>query len=185
MADKRSRVCPVEMAGSLDNKIRRWFQNPQKILKPYIQEGMRVLEVGCGPGFFTLDIAKMVGASGRVIAVDLQEGMLQKVQKKISGTELEKRIELHHCTENGFGIKQEVDFVLLFYVVHEIPNKENLFKELSDVLKPGGDILVVEPPMHVTTSEFNKMLEWADRFGLAAKTGPKMLLHKTVILYKN
>ncbi|MDP2215825.1 MAG: class I SAM-dependent methyltransferase [Methanolobus sp.] len=67
---------PVERSGLLDSSIRRWLQNPQKILRPYVKEGMVVLEVGCGPGFFTLDIARMV-------AVDLQEGMLQKVRDKV------------------------------------------------------------------------------------------------------
>lgn len=84
----KTRVCPVEMAGSLDNRIRRWVQDPQKILAPYIAEGMTVLDLGCGPGFFSIDMAQMVGKSGRVIAADLQEGMLQKLRDKIQGTEL-------------------------------------------------------------------------------------------------
>ena len=70
-------VCPAALAGSLDNRIRRWFQNPQKILSPYIKEGMTVLDIGCGPGFFSVEIAHLVGKTGRVIAADLQEGMLQ------------------------------------------------------------------------------------------------------------
>jgi ubiquinone/menaquinone biosynthesis C-methylase UbiE len=69
-------VCPVERAGSLDSKIRRWLQNPQKILVPYVREEMTVLDIGCGPGLFSVEMARMVGKSGRVIAVDLQEGML-------------------------------------------------------------------------------------------------------------
>lgn len=42
----KNRVCPVELAGGLDNKIRRLFQNPYKILKPYIEPGMKVFELG-------------------------------------------------------------------------------------------------------------------------------------------
>jgi 2-polyprenyl-3-methyl-5-hydroxy-6-metoxy-1,4-benzoquinol methylase len=52
MESERNRVCPVELAHSLDNTLRRWLQNPKNILAPYIQEGMTVLDVGCGPGFF-------------------------------------------------------------------------------------------------------------------------------------
>ena len=91
MSNRRNRVCPVERAGSLDNRIRRWLQNPRKILEPYIKEGMTVLDVGCGPGFFSIEIAQLVGKSGRVIAADLQEGMLQKLRDKIRGTELEEQ----------------------------------------------------------------------------------------------
>jgi len=95
MSDRNNCVCPVEIAGGLDNRIRRWLQNPKKILGPYIEEGKIILDLGCGPGFFSIDMAQMVGKSGRVIASDLQEGMLHKVRDKIKGTELEERITLH------------------------------------------------------------------------------------------
>lgn len=89
---------------------------------------MTVLDVGCGPGFFSIAMAQMVGKSGRVIASDLQEGMLQKVKAKINGTELEERIVLHKCEENKIGLSESVDFVLLFYMVHEVPNKVVFFQ---------------------------------------------------------
>ena len=79
MDNERNRVCPVELANSLDSKIRSLIQNPRKILKPYIKEGMKVLDIGCGPGFFSVAIAEMVGKNGKVIAADMQEGMLQKL----------------------------------------------------------------------------------------------------------
>lgn len=82
MSPNNTNICPLQLSLSLDNKIRRWLQNPQKILGPYVREGMEVLEIGCGPGFFTLDMGLMVGKSGRVLAVDLQEGMLSKVKEK-------------------------------------------------------------------------------------------------------
>jgi len=56
--DKDPYVCPAEFAGSLDNSFRRWLHNPQKILKPYIKEGMTVLDLGCGPGVFTVLLSK-------------------------------------------------------------------------------------------------------------------------------
>ncbi len=72
MSEEQGSVCPAELAGSLDNRMRRLLQNPLKILRPYVQEGMTALDVGCGPGFFTLPMAQLVGSSGRVIAADLQ-----------------------------------------------------------------------------------------------------------------
>ena len=81
--EKNKRICPVEYAGGLDNSFRRLLQNPGKILKPYIHEGMTVLDLGCGPGFFSIEIAKMLKDSGKVIAADLQEGMLERVRQKI------------------------------------------------------------------------------------------------------
>ncbi len=80
MSKSRHHICPVENAGMLDNSIRNFLQNPEKILKPYLQTGMVALDVGCGPGFFSLQMAEMVGESGKVIAADLQQGMLEKLQ---------------------------------------------------------------------------------------------------------
>ena len=185
MSDRNKRVCPVERAGSLDSRIRRWLQNPQKILRPYIKEGMAVLDVGCGPGFFSVDMAQMVGKSGRVIASDLQEGMLQKVRDKIKGTELEERITLHKCEENKIGLSEHVDFVLLFYMVHEVPNKEEFFHEIGTILNPNGQVLMVEPPFHVSKSAFEKTVRKARDIGFADVEGPSVLFSKTVILKKS
>jgi ubiquinone/menaquinone biosynthesis C-methylase UbiE len=182
--NRKNRVCPVERAGSLDNRVRRWIQNPQKILRHYIEEGMTVLDVGCGPGFFSIDVAQMVGNSGHVIASDLQEGMLQKVRDKIKGTELEERITLHKCKENKIGVSQQVDFVLMFYMVHEISNKEEFFNEIGTILKPNGQILIVEPPFHVSKSAFEETIKEARDVGFIDVKGPNVLFSKTAILKK-
>jgi ubiquinone/menaquinone biosynthesis C-methylase UbiE len=183
--DRKNRVCPVSHAGRLDNRIRGWVQNPRKILGTYIKEGMTVLDMGCGPGFFSTELAQMVGKSGRVIAADLQEEMLAKLADKIKGTELEKRITLHKCEKNKIGLSEKVDFVLGFYLVHEIPNQEEFFKELESILQPGGQVLVVEPPFHVSKAAFTEMIENAGNAGFKPIEGPKVLLSKTVILKKN
>jgi ubiquinone/menaquinone biosynthesis C-methylase UbiE len=184
MSDSGKRVCPVGLAGHLDNRFRRWIQNPEKILKPYIEEGMTVLDVGCGPGFFSIDMAKIVGKSGRVIAADLQEGMLEKLRNKIKGTELEKRITLHQCDRDRIDLSERVDFVLLFYMVHEVPDVEGLFSEIETILKPKGLVLVVEPPFHVSKKAFENMVKKASDTGLSVVERPHILLSKAVVLKK-
>lgn len=184
MSDGKKRVCPVNRAGSLDNKIRRWLQNPRKILRQYIEDGMTVLDIGCGPGFFSIDMAEMVGKSGRVIASDLQEGMLQIIRDKIKGTEFEQRITLHKCEKNKIGVSEHVDFVLLFYMVHEVPDQEALFNEIGTILKPNGQVLIVEPPFHVSKSAFEETVRKARDIGFKDFEGPKVLFSKTVILKK-
>lgn len=182
MSARKNRVCPVERAGSLDNRFRRWLQNPGKILGPYIKEGMTVLDLGCGPGYFSIDLAHMVGRSGRVIASDLQEGMLGKLREKIQGTDLEQRIVLHKCEPNKIGWSEQVDFVLAFYVVHEIPDQTKLFRELTSILPQAGQILVVEPPFHVSKPDFWETVRKAQDAGFKLLEGPKVLFSKTVIL---
>jgi ubiquinone/menaquinone biosynthesis C-methylase UbiE len=129
-------------------------------------------------------MAQMVGKSGRVIAADLQEGMLQKLRDKIQGTELEERITLHKCEENKIGISEEIDFVLVFYVVHEVPNQEEFFNEIGVILKPKGQVLVVEPPFHVSKSAFEETISQARNVGLTLVERPKVLLSKTAVLKK-
>ena len=184
VSNRHNRVCPVERAGSLDHKLRRWIQNPRKILGPYVEEGMTVLDMGCGPGFFSIDMAQMVGRSGRVIASDLQEGMLQKVRDKIKGTALEERITLHKCEENRIGVTAHVDFVLLFYIVHEVLNKKAFFYEIATILRQTGQVLIVEPSFHVSRSAFEETVKKAGAAGLPSAEGPKVFLSKTIVLKK-
>ena len=184
MSDKGKRVCHVERAGSLDNKIRRWLQNPHKILKPYLKEGMTVLDLGCGPGFFSVDMAHMVGRSGRVIASDVQEGMLKKLGDKIKGTELKERIRPNKCEENKIGLSEKVDFILAFYMVHEILDKKEFFNEIGSILKPNGQVFIVEPPFHVSKTGFEETIRKARDAGFTTVEKPKVFLSKTVLLKK-
>ena len=179
-----NRVCPVEKAGSLDSRIRRLIQNPRKILDPFVKEGMTVVDLGCGPGFFTIDMAELVGITGRVIAVDLQEGMLKKLQWKIQSTELEERITLHQCAEDRIGIEDTVDFILAFYVVHEVPDHAALFAEAAALLRENGRVFVVEPPFHVSTKKFEKTLETARSAGFVVESRPRILFNKAAVLVK-
>ena len=185
MKDTKNRVCPVERAGSLDTRMRRWLQNPSKILAPYIKKGMTVLDFGCGPGYFTIDIAKMVGESGRVIAADLQDEMLQILKKKIQATEFEVRITLHKSGENKIGLTSKIDFALVFYVIHELPGPEDFFKEIVSILKPGGQVLIAEPPFHVSKTDFLNTINMAENAGLRPDQGPRILFSKTAILKKD
>lgn len=184
MTKRQERVCPVERAGSLDSVPRRLLQNPRKILGPYLREGMTALDVGCGPGFFTIPMAHLVGSTGRVIAVDLQEGMLDRIRRKIAGTEIEKRILLHKCDRNSIGITGMVDFALMFYLVHELPDQEIFFGEMARIVQPAAQVLIVEPPFHVSKTAFENSLAKAEAAGFVRCRGPKMFLNKTAVLQR-
>ncbi len=183
MNDERNRVCPVELASTLDSKVRRWFQNPHDILAPFVHVGMKVLDVGCGPGYFSIELAKLVGATGHVISADLQEGMLQKLSQKIKGTLLEPRITLVQCQQDHINVAEEVDFVLAFYMVHEVPDKAALFRQLRALLKKNGTMLLVEPKLfHVSRKDFEATLGVAVNAGFTVSEGPKLLFSWSAIL---
>jgi ubiquinone/menaquinone biosynthesis C-methylase UbiE len=185
MDSDRNRVCPVELANSLDSRIRRWLQDPGKILAPYVKEGMTVLDIGCGPGFFSVEMAQMVGKDGRVVSADLQEGMLRKLSEKVRGTELEGRIRLVQCDKNRINVSDRVDFILAFFVVHEVPDKNSFFRELRDILNGNGVFLLVEPRLfHVNRKEFEFTTRVAETNGFRVYQGPKLRFCWSAILKK-
>ena len=183
MDAERNRVCPVRLARSLDSRIRRWVQSPQKILAPYVRQGMTVLDIGCGPGFFSIEMARMVGKRGRVISADLQEGMLQKLTDKTRGTDLEERIELIKCDKDKINVVGRVDFILAFFMVHEVPDKHSLFRQMKGILNEKGRVLLVEPKLfHVSRREFESTIRLAIGVGFKSSKGPSVRFSWSAVL---
>jgi ubiquinone/menaquinone biosynthesis C-methylase UbiE len=184
-ANRNNRVYPAESSEGLVNPLRRVFQNPRRILKPYILPGMTILDFGCGPGFFTIDIAKILNGSGKVIAADLQQEMLDKLKAKLAGSPFEKKIELHKCMTDKTGLTARADFVLAFYVIHEVPDQKILFEEFRSILKPGGRMLIVEPSFHVSANEFEEMIGrlLTRDFKVAAR--PKIIMSRSVVVERS
>ncbi len=180
-----NRVCPSEIAGILDNRIRRIFHDPEKILGPYVKEGMKVLDMGCGPGYFSIALAKMVGSSGRVIAADLQEGMLRKVKKKIKGTEIEERITLHKCESDRIGLSEKVDLAITLYMLHEVPYQEKTLNEIASILKPNGHLLIAEPYIHVSKKAFERTIRIAQDAGFTVVEKPEIFFSRAVLLKRS
>ena len=181
---EQKHICPTWGAIGLDNIFRKLVHDPQKMLKPFIKEGMTVLDVGCGPGFFSLEIAKMLNGTGKVIAADVQEGMLKKIRKKIEGTTLEQTVKLHKSDFENIGVAEKVDFIFAFWMVHEVRNQEKFLEELTTILKPNGLIFIVEPKFHVTKTEFIKMLDKIKKNGLTIIESPKVFFSRAIVLSK-
>ncbi len=180
----KGHICRARHSFALDNFIRRLFQKPLKIAGPYIKKGDRVIDMGCGPGFFSIAMAKMAGPSGQVIALDLQREMLDKVARKARKKGLEDRIRLHQCPQDNLGLDPDIkaNFILAFYMVHETPDPRKFFIQAKPHLKPGGRFLVVEPRFHVTRKKFAQISEYALDAGFeiigrpSGKGGPSLLL---------
>lgn len=177
-------VCPMERAGHLDTWWRRLLQNPRRILAPHVSPAMTCLDIGCGPGFFTRELARLVGPQGRVIAVDLQRGMLDLLARTIRGTGIEERIQLHQCSADSLGVEVTADFALAFYVAHEMPDPGRFFAEVAERLSPGGRLLLTDPKFHVSAKEFARSRELAQAAGLRETRRPKIMLSHAVVLTK-
>jgi ubiquinone/menaquinone biosynthesis C-methylase UbiE len=126
-------------------------------------------------------MAKMVGENGKVIAVDIQDEMLQIVRQKAAKEGLESRIITLKSEPKRIGIAEKVDFALAFYMVHEMPDVEAFLKEIAIILKPNGELLIVEPMLHVSASSFKKTLEAARLAGLKQTSGPTIRFSRSML----
>ena len=175
-------VCSWKHAWALDNWARRLVHNPYKIVGQYVKEGQTALDLGCGPGVFTLAMADMVGENGNVISVDVQDEMLQMVKRKSEKAGLRSRIELHKAEPEKIGVTEKVDFALAFYMVHEVPDKKRFLSEVSSILKPVGKFLIVEPKFHISKMEFDEAVKIAQSTGLKLVSKPEIFFSRAVLM---
>jgi ubiquinone/menaquinone biosynthesis C-methylase UbiE len=169
------------MCYTFDNPLRRLVHDPRKIAGPYLQEGMTALDVGCGIGYFTIGMAKLVGPSGRVIAVDLQPKMLDALRRRAERHQVADRVRLKRCEADRLEIAEPVDFILTFWMVHEVPDVPRLMQNLRACLKPGGRYLLVEPRWHVPKPRFEATLTAAANAGLKLSGRPRVGFSRTAL----
>lgn len=180
------RPCPVESAGGLDRRYRYWLQPASGVIGPYVTAGMRVLDLGCGPGYFTFPLSKLVGSSGEVVAADLQRGMLDIIDKKrIDRTHYPTNIILHLCKPNAIAATGEFDFILAFYMAHEVPDIPVLIRELWQLTRSGGKVLIAEPAFFgLTFSHFSHTRKLCQKIGFKVEDIRGIFLAKAVLLTK-
>jgi ubiquinone/menaquinone biosynthesis C-methylase UbiE len=179
--------CPVSVAPFLLSPFRKLFENPNKILKPLLKEGMKVLEVGPAMGFFTLPMASMIGKEGKIYAVDFQEGMLTGLMKRAEKQGLQNRIETILCAQNSLNVghlKNEMDFILTLGVAHEVDDLDRFFSEIYETMKPEGIMLLGEPKYHVKKTKFQSEVEIAEACGFKIQRIEKITCDHAVIFEK-
>ena len=179
------RLCPVWVGYLLACPIRRFLQDPRKILTPHVRPGMRVMDVGSAMGFFSLPLARLVGPGGRVVCVDVQEKMLERLRGRARRAGVVDRIETRVCEEESLpvaGLAGRIDFVLAFAVVHEVGDASRFFSEIRSVLKPGGRALFAEPKGHVREDAFRDSLAAAERQGLRQVEAPRIARSHAAVL---
>jgi ubiquinone/menaquinone biosynthesis C-methylase UbiE len=180
-------VCPYWAGYFLANRLRKFLQNPYKILAPYVKPGMTVLDVGSAMGFFSLPLAEMVGSGGKVVCVDVQPKMLQVLHRRAAEAGLAARTETHVSSEDAIrlqGRDGSFDFALAFTMMHEVGNQANLFREIYQLLKPGASLLLTEPIKHVSRAEFDRTVSLAQQEGFVITDHPLIRLSHTVVLQK-
>ena len=182
------RVCPWWLGYWLACPLRRLWQNPREILAPYVREGQVVLEPGPGMGFFSLELARLVGKSGRVFAVDIQSKMLEGLKRRAAKAGYGDRIEARLGSAESMVISDlagAIDFTLAFAVVHEFPDPVRFFTEIAAVSKTNATLLLAEPKGHVNEQAFEAELNAA--FGAGFKLADRLVIGHShaMLLQKN
>jgi ubiquinone/menaquinone biosynthesis C-methylase UbiE len=180
-ADPKGHVCPAAHSGWLYAPGRKLFNSPRRILAGLVGEGDIAVDLGCGPGFFSLPLAEMVGETGRVIAVDIQEEMLARLSLRAEQAGLAARIQPHHASPAAIGVTDHADFALAFWMVHEVRDKDGFLSEVFGILREVGRFLLVEPRGHVTKDEFRKTVERAQGAGFVPVTEPRVGFSRAVL----
>jgi len=143
---------------------------------------MTVLDLGCGTGYFTLEIARLLNDNGKVIAVDVQKGMLDILQQKLENRELKKLIEIHDGQENRIDLSEKVDFILAFYSFHEMRYLDNIILDLTKIVKPETKILISEQKLHVSKNRFNEIIAKIENNGFEVCERPMIFFSRTVVM---
>jgi SAM-dependent methyltransferase len=181
-------VFSASRAGHLDSHLRRFIYRPDHLAERYVKPGDRVLDFGCGPGFFTREFAKKAGDTGIVIAVDLQEEMLRLLRAKLEPEGLMSRIRTHQCAQDSIGLSPEwdgkIDIAFAIFVVHEVPDPKKLFREISSLLRPGALLFYSEPPFIVGGAEFRDNLALAQGAGLRVIESRLFFVNRAAVLRK-
>lgn len=162
-------IFSVKNAAHLDTAFRRFLYRPDRLAERYVKYGDRVLDFGCGPGFFSREFARRVGEIGQVWSADLQEEMLDILRRKLDREELMSRVRTHQCQPDRISLPAELhgtfDAVFAIFVLHEVPDLEQYFREIALLLKPGGTFFYTEPLLIVPGPEFSENIAFLENSG--------------------
>ena len=182
--NKRPKVCPWWVAYTFDNPLRRLVHPPEKILQKYVREGMQVLDIGCGFGHFAIGMARLVGETGRVTALDVQNQMLAKTLSRARKQGLDRRMRTVCCNNGDWGLEPGFDFALASNVLHEAPDLSALITQVAAVLKPGGLFYIMEPYGHVREAAFEQELDTCREAGFLELDRPRVARERCALLQK-
>jgi ubiquinone/menaquinone biosynthesis C-methylase UbiE len=164
---EQQHICPWWLGYTFILPFRKYQHDPQKILGSHIKPGMTVMDYGSAMGYFSIPLAKMTGEQGKVYCVDIQEKMLTKLESRAAKFDVEGIIKTFQVGIDYYpaSLVITLDFILLFAVVHEVPDKQQLFNDLYKMSKSGCKVLFAEPKGHVKQADFEKSLKIAEEAG--------------------
>jgi 2-polyprenyl-3-methyl-5-hydroxy-6-metoxy-1,4-benzoquinol methylase len=135
-------------------------------------------------GYFSLPLARLVGDNGKVTAVDLQSQMLAGLKRRAVRAGLQDRINLHLCTQEKIGEIGPMDFVLAFWMIHEVHDSGSFFEQIWSMMSSGGQLLIAEPLIHVREARFRRLQSEVIDSGFTVVGSPAIGFSRSILARK-
>ncbi len=155
-------TCPWWVQYVLVSPLRRLGEPPATLAGPHVQPGMTVVDTGCGFGYLSIPLARLVGPEGRVVSVDIEPRAVAKLEHRARRAGIANRIDARACTTRDLGLADyegRVDRVFVIHTLHELADLPGFLGQVTRLLKPGGRLIVVEPRGHVQPEQFSAEIE--------------------------
>ncbi len=144
---------------AFDRMLRPLLYDADGILSSYVAPGDRVADIGCGTGYHSAALSRLVGPRGEVVLVDVQQSMLERAMRRSRDDPVATAAMTGVVADaGGLNIPGEIDFALLWWTLHEIEDPAGMWRSLAANLRPAAKVLVTEPYLHVSARRFEDEL---------------------------
>lgn len=157
---------PGWLTAAFDRTVRPLLWDPRAIVRPFVEPGNRVADIGCGPGFYASALSSLIGSQGELFLIEVQEDLLERAVRRVGrNPRAEADLTPILAADERLDLPREIDFALMSWMLHEVRRPELLWESLHRHLRPAAKALVIEPKLHVGLRRFEEQLAPARDLG--------------------
>jgi SAM-dependent methyltransferase len=158
------------LVDTFDRTIRPLLYDPERIVRPFVAPGDRVADIGCGAGYFDPALSSLIGPSGELLLLDVQEEMLHRAVERVrEDPSARSAITGVLIADDELQLPLDVDFAMMSWMLHEVEEPAGYWRSLGHSIRPAGKVLVIEPLIHVSARRWEEQLDPAKRFGFVRR----------------